>query len=207
MKKKESQSTEVKFTRRFTTDVSYEFEEITLTTVIDGDVCMKETLQKMKAAAEASRAGTETTPAEEEETEDEGNDDVDTEETTEEDDNETDDEETEEDDETEEEEEKPKAKKGKAGKTAPGSGTKGKKFKKKPQVYQRSNDTHKELFSSMMSVVAPDWKKSFESKALAKKVSQKMEGVDFLDEDGTIFPSFKETTRKAMGKLAGKAKK
>lgn len=73
-----------------------------------------------------------------------------------------------------------------------------KSFKKKSQTYQRANETHKDIFSGVMTAVAPAWKKTFESKALAKKVSQKMEGVDFLDEDGGVFASFKEQVRSAM---------
>jgi hypothetical protein len=73
-----------------------------------------------------------------------------------------------------------------------------KSFKKKPQTYQRSNEAHKEIFSNVLKAVAPDWKKSFESKAQAKKVSQKMVGEEFLDEDGNVVASFTEAVRKAM---------
>ncbi len=192
----------VKFTRRYTTDVNYEFEEYELTaTLQDGESAMGLVAQ-LKADVEAAHAGEVPQPvspaksaagkktkvkAEPEEEEEE----------TEEEDEQA--EEAEEEDETaeeEEEEEDPKPKKS-ASKPAPGPGSK--KFKKKVQDYQRANETHKEIFSGVLKAVAPNWKKSFESKALAKKVSQKMEGAEFLDESGEVYPSFKETVRKAMG--------
>ena len=86
-----------------------------------------------------------------------------------------------------------------AKKTRSKSGAKG--FKKKPQVYQRSNETHKDIFGTVLRKVAPNWKKSFESKAHAKKVSQKMEGVEFLDEDGKVLASFEADVKKQMGKF------
>lgn len=74
------------------------------------------------------------------------------------------------------------------------------KFKKKAQVYQRSNETHKELFSNVLKSVAPDWKKTEASKAKAKSASQKMDGKEFLNEEGEVLPAFKAEVKKLMGK-------
>jgi len=49
--------------------------------------------------------------------------------------------------------------------------------------------------------VAPKWKSSFESKAHAKKVSQKLNGKDFLDENGKVLSSFEAEAKKLMGKF------
>lgn len=90
-----------------------------------------------------------------------------------------------EEEEATEEEEKPKA-------------AKGKTFKKKPQVYQRSNETHKEIFSGVMKKAAPDWKKTPESKDKAKQVSMTLEGENFLDEEGSVLPEFQAEVKKLM---------
>lgn len=87
------------------------------------------------------------------------------------------------------------AKKGKT--AASSSGTK-KGFKKKPQNYNRALEEHKDIFSTVLRSVAPDWKKSPESKAKAKKTSEKMEGVEFLDESGEVLESFKSQVKKLM---------
>lgn len=152
--------------------------------------------------------------SEEDETEEETEDDSTEEEESEED--EADEGEESEEDESEEEEEKKPAKKASkkspakksAGTTSGGSsqpkskGKDGKKnFKKKPQAYVRANEAHKDIFSTVLKTVAPKWKSSFESKALAKKVSQQLEGKEFLDEDGKVLSSFKELVKK---KMAGK---
>lgn len=77
-----------------------------------------------------------------------------------------------------------------------------KSFKKKPQPYDRSNETHKELFTGVLRTVSPDWKKSEESKLKAKKVSMQLEGVDFLDESGEVLKSFLDLTKKMMSAKA-----
>lgn len=76
----------------------------------------------------------------------------------------------------------------------------GKGFKKKPQVYQRTNENHKEIFSNVLKAVAPNWKKDAKSKAKGKAASQKMEGKDFLDENGVVLKEFKAAVKKLMGK-------
>lgn len=75
----------------------------------------------------------------------------------------------------------------------------GKKFKKQTLGYQRVNETHKEIFSGLLKEVCPDWKKSEASKIKAKAVSQKMEGAEFLDEQGNVLESFKHSVKKQMG--------
>jgi hypothetical protein len=101
----------------------------------------------------------------------------------------------------EDEEEKPA--KGKSGKT-PSKETKGKKvFKKKPQAYDRSIEQHREIFSRVLRSVKPDWKSSDVLKARAKKVSETLEGEEFLDGDGEVLPEFTAEVKKRM---AAKAK-
>lgn len=73
-----------------------------------------------------------------------------------------------------------------------------KKFKKKPQVYQRSNETHKEMFSIVLKGVAPNWKDNPKTKAKAKDCSVKMEGKEFLDENGKVLKEFVAEVKKLM---------
>ncbi len=233
------------FTRRYTTDVQYEFEEYTVSAELEDDADLREVMAALKADIEAIHAGessagsptedagqdTEeenedpkpvktgkkskrsrtTTPKEEPEDEEETEDDDGGDETEDEDGDEgNDDGEESEESPDEEEEESPKVtgkKKSGTAKTGQDSKTKteatsGKKgFKKKPQAYQRGNETHKELFSNVLKKVAPNWKKSFESKAQAKTTSKKMEGSEFLDENGKTLASFEAAVKKLMGKF------
>jgi len=79
------------------------------------------------------------------------------------------------------------------------SAEKGKKsFKKKPQAYDRSIEQHKDIFSGVVRSVSPDWKKSDELKARAKKSSEEMEGENFLDENGEVYPTFKTMVARLM---------
>jgi len=175
---------EVKFTKRYNVG-NYEHEEYSLNAVLEEDENHVEAMSQLKADVIAAyteekstvkkstkKAAAAVVEEEEEET--------------------TETETSDEEDTAEEVEEEPvlAAKKGKAKKT----------FKKKAQVYQRSNDTHKELFSGVMNAVAPAWKKTTESKAKAKEVSMKFEGVDFLDENGSVLETFKAAVKKAMSK-------
>lgn len=210
--------TEAKYTRRYNTG-NYEHEEFSLAAMVEDNDSHIDVMLSLKADVQKAYSGeAQATQAEEQTTEESGSgrgrgkgrskqketaeQDI---ETAEESEDEIE-EEIEEDgtgseevaeDETEEaeEEKKPKSKPGEKTKS-PGKG-----FKKKPQVYQRSNETHKELFSKMLNSAAPNWKKSFESKAHAKKVSQKMEGVEFLDENGKVLEDFKKQALKLMGKF------
>jgi hypothetical protein len=87
----------------------------------------------------------------------------------------------------------------KTGKATAKPAPKGKKsFKKKPQSYARDNDTHKEIFSGVLKAVKPDWKKDAASKKRAKEISVKLEGDDFLDENGNVLVSFKQSVKKFM---------
>lgn len=79
--------------------------------------------------------------------------------------------------------------------------SKGKKtFKKKPQTYSRASEQHKEILSKTLREVAPDWQKSQEGKQKAKSCSIKMEGEEFLDENGEVLPEFKIKVKKHMKK-------
>lgn len=97
-------------------------------------------------------------------------------------------------------EDEPKEKPSKKGK----SDTKGgkKTFKKKPQVYNRSIEQHRAIFSRCLGSVKPDWKEKLKEKA--KKVSETLEGKNFLDENGEVLPEFKAEVKKL---LLGKPKK
>lgn len=72
--------------------------------------------------------------------------------------------------------------------------------KKKAQTYSRSSEQHKEILSTVLKAVAPDWKKTEEGKANAKKTSMEMEGEEFLDENGEVLESFKSQVKKMMSK-------
>jgi hypothetical protein len=83
------------------------------------------------------------------------------------------------------------------GKSSP-SKTGKKTFKKKPQSYNRGIEQHKEIFSSTLRSVMPDWKKSQVTKDRAKKVSEQLEGESFLDENGEVLPEFTAQVKKLM---------
>jgi hypothetical protein len=218
---------EAKFTRRYNTG-NYESEEYSLTAIVEEDESAVTVLGQLKADVDAAHAGEEgpLPDAGQDEGEETGgkppkkpskkskdkptttrggkageeeDDDADTDADSDSDDV-ADDDATDDDDAGGEEDDDGK-KPGKKTSTSGGkssTATTGKKFRSKTQVYQRGNDTHKELFSGVLKDVAPSWKKTDESKALAKKASIKMEGKDFLDADGEVFPSFKELVRKFM---------
>lgn len=183
---------EAKFTRRYNV-AQYEHEEYSLSAVVEDNETGVEVLQQLKAEVEAAKSGNAVQAAEPaakknkkpkpasttKESDESENGESDTAADPSDTDSDT-------DDDADDVEETPAEKR--------------KKFKKKPQVYQRSNDAHKELFSGVLKAVAPDWKKSPESKAKAKSVSQKLEGQEFLDESGEILPDFKAQVKKHMGK-------
>jgi len=98
----------------------------------------------------------------------------------------------------EEEEEEVAAEEEEAEEEKPVKTGKKKNFKKKPQSYSRSSEQHKEILSTLLKSVAPDWKKTDDGKARAKDASQKMEGKDFLDEEGEVLQSFKDEVQKLM---------
>jgi len=192
--------TEAKFVRKYNVG-QYENEEYSLTAEVeDGENAVK-VLQKLKAdVAKAYGASPSKSEEDEEETtpapkkkskpapepEEEDEEEVDEEETDSDDDDE---EESDEEESDEEEEESKPAKKASAKKS----------FKKKPQDYNRS-EQHKEILSSVLKEVAPDWKKSEASKKKAKAVSTKVVGLAFLDEDGEVLKSFKAAVKKMMAK-------
>lgn len=187
--------TQVKYMRRFVTG-EYEFEEFTVMVDLEETSGTLETMAQLKKQVEAAQAGETEEPKpkkrktkpepEAEEPEAEAEEEAEEPET--------------EEPEAEEEEEEEDDKGEPISVDSKGNVKKRKKnFKKKPQTYQR-NDTHKEIFSGVLKAVAPDWKKTQESKAKAKSVSQKMEGEEFLDEEGEVLPEFKAEVKKLMGK-------
>jgi hypothetical protein len=74
----------------------------------------------------------------------------------------------------------------------------GKKFKAKTSTYSRANETHKSMMADALNEHFPDWKKTAEGKAKAKKLSQTLDGAEFLDGDGEILESFIEAMTEGM---------
>lgn len=74
-----------------------------------------------------------------------------------------------------------------------------KSFKPKPQVYDRENDTHKEIFSGLLKSLSPNWKKDSKLKIQAKNASVKLEGEEFLDHEGEVLEAFKGSVREFLG--------
>jgi hypothetical protein len=194
--------TEVKYNRRYKTG-DYEHEDFTVTAVLDKGDDVVATFGELRAdiakafAAEVGEPEAEEVPAatapgkknkkakEEEPEEVEEEDPEETPEDPEEE--ESEEEETEEEEEETEEEEAPPAKTGK-------------KFKKKPQVYNRASEAHKEIFSKMLAGISPGWNKKEDVKARAGKASKDMEGQEFLDEEGNVLDSFSNSVKKLMKK-------
>lgn len=73
-----------------------------------------------------------------------------------------------------------------------------KKKKVSPQTYDRTNEKHKAILSGILKSVAPNWKKSDALVKKAKRLSKEMQGKDFLDDNGEIYKSFKNTVKKYM---------
>ncbi len=203
--------TEIKFNKRVKTG-EYEHEDFTATATMDPGEDLFTQMNLLRtdvlaviAGEKAAPVATLTVPAkegktgkgkgakgkdtpppaeekeEEEEQEEEENEDEDP----------VDPEEEEEEEEQEEEEETPPPAEEKPAKT-------GKTFKKKPQVYDRDKEQHKEIFSKMLAALAPNWKKSDDTKKLGKDASVKMAGKEFLDEKGEVLDSFKKDVKKLM---------
>lgn len=114
------------------------------------------------------------------------------------DEDEGDDEDSEDDEDEESDKKKSSKKKPAKGKDAAADKKGKKKFKAKPQNYARENDTHREIFSTVLRSVAPSWKKDAKTKKLAKDVSVKLDGENFLDADGKVLASFKQSVKKHM---------
>lgn len=74
----------------------------------------------------------------------------------------------------------------------------GKKFKKKSATYSRSNEVHKKLFSEELTKINPKWNKTDAGKTTAKSLSKKMDGTEFLDDDGKVLAAFKSAMKKGM---------
>lgn len=101
-------------------------------------------------------------------------------------------------DDSDDEEEKPVKKA--SGKKPAASKEKGSKksFKKKPQSYNRTIEQHKEIFSGILKSINPKWNKSDVTKTKGKNASVKMDGKEFLDEDGEVLESFTAEVKKLM---------
>jgi len=132
---------------------------------------------------------------EEEEEDEESEDDSDGDEDSEE-------EEEEEDEEDEEEEVAPKKGKGKSAKAsskggdkkASGKTTDGKKKgRSKATTYDRRKDIHKTLVGEMIDEQFPKWRSKKKLVAKSVKASAAMNGEDFLDNEGHVLDSFRES--------------
>ncbi len=161
----------------------YGFEEATMTIETDEEISVEELVVAKSKLIEALES--EVVPEEAAEEEEE------TEEVEEEDDSAEAEDDNDESEGDEEEEEKTAAKK-KSGKA------KGPAKKKKGSVYSRSNEIHKKLFSETLKEIDSKWNSSDKGKAKGKKISQEMEGEEFLDADGEILESFAKTVAKKL---------
>lgn len=201
--------TEVRYMRRNNLG-NYEHEEISMSAVIEEDEDHMDAVaglrQDVVAALSGEKAATVEAPEAEEEKKPaktgKGKKAPKVEEQPEEEEPEAeDDDEKTADPEEEETEEEPEEEPEEEEKPAPAKG--GKKFKKKPQSYSRASEQHKEIFSSVVKSIAPEWKKSDDLKKKAKDASQSMEGKDFLDDSGEVLSEFKDAVKKL---LTGKKK-
>lgn len=73
------------------------------------------------------------------------------------------------------------------------------KFKVKAQAYDRTIETHKELYVQTVAEINPDWKKSDKMRAKVKAISEAMEGQEFLDADGVVLAAFRSELIKKLG--------
>lgn len=164
-----------------------------------GEKNVKNIVSKAKALAEELGEEEDGTDGDDDdsETDDDSDSEDDDSDTEDEDEDSDSDESEEEDDETDDEDEDKKPPKKTAKKPAAKTAGK-KKFKSKAQSYARDNDTHKEIFSGVLKAVAPQWKKDAASKKRAKDASVKLEGSDFLDAEGEVLASFKQSVKKHM---------
>lgn len=184
---------EVRYSKKFNLG-NYESEEFSLSAVLDEGEDAQEILKHLKEEVNKAYTGettgeqddtsynnTESDAADEENNEEDSGSSSDDGET--DSDQSTDSHDDDSEDADEQEDEKP---------------VKKKKFKSKAQVYDRENETHKELFTQVLKEVAPDWKKTPESKVKAKDASQKLVGKEFLDSDGEVLETFKADVKKLM---------
>lgn len=184
--------TAAKFVRKYNVG-QYESEEYTLEANIDEGENAIDVLKALKAEVAAAHAGEEAPEKEEEKPAAKKAKAKKEAPPVEEDDSDDDD-----SDDDDDKEEEPVEKKSKlAPVKSPAAPTK-KGFKKKPQSYNRDNEQHKEIFSTLLKEVAPEWKKSDAGKAKAKTSSVKMVGKDFLDSSGEVLSSFKAEVKKLM---------
>lgn len=73
-----------------------------------------------------------------------------------------------------------------------------KKTKAKTSNYSRSNETHKAMFADALNNSFPSWKKTDAGKSKAKKLSQDLDGTEFLDASGEILESFLDAMAEGM---------
>ncbi len=64
------------------------------------------------------------------------------------------------------------------------------KVKSSATKYDRNSDLHKKMFAENVEKIIPNWRATHAVKA--KEASAKLEGKDFLDNEGLVLPSFKE---------------
>lgn len=81
--------------------------------------------------------------------------------------------------------------------------TKEKKAPKKEKVveptpYDRDKQTHKDLFANLLNTSFPGWSTDKAAIGRAKHASLAMVGEDFLNEKGEILPTFKEAVNNLM---------
>lgn len=74
----------------------------------------------------------------------------------------------------------------------------GKGFKKKGSPYSRANETHKNIMAQQLKKINPNWNKTEDGKKKGKKLSQTLNGTDFLDANGEVVPSFVAALKKGL---------
>lgn len=73
-----------------------------------------------------------------------------------------------------------------------------KKTKKSETVYSRETDLHKKLVGEFLDKEFPTWKKNAGNVEKAKAVSVTLVGQPFLDAEGRVLESFKQSFREKM---------
>lgn len=73
-----------------------------------------------------------------------------------------------------------------------------KKFRAKDTKYDRNNEIHKNLVGEMLNEEFPKWRTTLQ--AVAKQVSAKMAGQEFLDSEGGITDAFRDKFIRLMKK-------
>lgn len=81
-----------------------------------------------------------------------------------------------------------------------------KKVRKKNEPYDRGSAIHRKLFGDSLTAYDKNWNGSPKSKAAGTETSKALEGVEFLDAEGKVIPSFIKSLRETYVKFSPKKK-